>query len=56
MPSTRALKNRIRSVDSTKQITKAKLVALKMRRAQEKWTKLRAVHNGGGRIIVLFMK
>ena len=37
MPSTRALKNRIRSVDSTKQITKAMqlVAASKMRRAQE---------------------
>ena len=37
MPNTRALKNRIRSVDSTKQITKAMqlVAASKMRRAQE---------------------
>ena len=37
MPSTRALKNRIRSVDSTKQITKAMqlVAASKMRRSQE---------------------
>lgn len=37
MPSTRALKNRIRSVNSTKQITKAMqlVAASKMRRAQE---------------------
>ena len=56
MPSTRALKNRIRSVDSTKQITKAMqlVAASKMRRAQEADKASAPYTNGGGRIAVLF--